>query len=761
MKNAAFLILILGTALLGETWSKVRIDLSSAPSAQVMAGLDVVNVKPGVWAEAVATKQDLDILNASGIKYQVLVPDLESYYATTMSASSPFGNYYCYHEAVAILDSLHERFPDIISEKIALPNDTNDLTWDSNYVWAVKISDNVGTQEEEPEVLYTGLHHAREPIGVHICIEWARWLCENYGKDPLATYLVDNRQIWIVPMTNPDGYLINEANNPAGGGLYRKNARPVSSQNPGVDLNRNYPYMWGYDNEGSSSNPLSDTYRGPNPGSEPEVQSIMNLCKAHNFILALNFHSYSNLFLYPWSYVDLACNDSFPFYSWGEEATRTGSWSDIQSRTVYYNVITGYLLYNTNGDSDDWMYGETETKNRILSVTPEVGEDFWQEYAIEEQIAETHPFLLATAKAAAVFPELESVSWSDGGDGVISPGESIELTVKILNLSVKDSSGTIALALEGEDSRITLDKATAEIPSLALRNEGSNASDPLKLTISNSAKSDSAIPLTLKITADGQEFIHNLIIPVGKRDSLIKENFDDKLYPGWNSNWSFTTTSKHSGKYSITDSPQGDYGSPAFYYLESPKLNLQDRVSPDLSFWHHYELEKGFDWAALQVKNADLADWVTLKHWSGTENNWLEERFDLSDYVGSTDFQIRFILTADSGVEADGWYVDDIALTSFKGKVTTGIHELAEIRPAPVAPLETITKGVLHFEGPKGTALRVELFDASGRKIAQTKGFAPMTWDLSTSGDIVSAGVYFIHTITSTGETNKKVVVVN
>lgn len=73
----------------------------------------------------------------------------------------------------------------------------------------------------------------------------------------------------------------------------------------------------------------------------------------------------------------------------------------------------------------------------------------------------------------------------------------------------------------------------------------------------------------------------------------------------------------------------------------------------------------------------------------------------ISDYVGSTDFQIRFILTADSGVEADGWYVDDIALTSFKGKVTTGIHELAEIRPAPVAPLETITKGVLHFEGPK------------------------------------------------------------
>ncbi len=761
MKNAAFFILILGSALSGETWSKVRVDLSSPPPPQVMAELDVVNVKPGFWADVIVTGQELSLLDNAGIGYRVLVPDLESYYASKMAGDGPFGNYYCYHEAVAILDSLHERFPDIMTARMALPNDTNDMTWDSNSVWAVKISDNVETEEDEPEVLYTGLHHAREPISVQICVEWARWLCENYGKDPLATYFVDNRQIWIVPMVNPDGYLINEANDPGGGGMFRKNGRPGSAMNPGVDINRNYTYQWGYDDEGSSPNTRSDSYRGPNPGSEPETQSIMNLCKAHNFVLGLNFHSYSNLFLYPWGYIDLSCADSFPYFDWGEEATRTGSWSEIESRAKYYSVITGYLLYNTNGDSDDWMYGETEAKNRILSVTPEIGEDFWQEYAIDEQLAETHPFLLATAKAASVYPELMSVSWSDGGDAVISPGESIELTVGIKNLSVKDSSKTISLKLESQDSRVTIDKPDASIASLSMRSEGSNSSDPFELTVSASAKPDSAIPVTLTITAAGHEFIHNLEIPVGKCDSLITENFDDMQYPGWNSNWSLTTTSKHSGKYSITDSPTGNYGSPSFYYLESPKLNLENRVAPELSFWHHFELEKGFDWAALQIKSSQLADWVTLKHWSGVDNTWKKESFDLSDFVGSKDFQIRFILSADSGVEADGWYVDDIALTSFKGKVSTGVHELAEIRPAPVALLETISKGVLHFEGPKGTALKAVLFDASGRKVTQTQGLAPLTWDLSESDVTITAGVYFIRTTSSTGETNKKVIIVN
>jgi hypothetical protein len=190
-------------------------------------------------------------------------------------------------------------------------------------------------------------------------------------------------------------------------------------------------------------------------------------------------------------------------------------------------------------------------------------------------------------------------------------------------------------------------------------------------------------------------------------------------------------------------------------------LSLTDRIAPELSFWHHYELEKGFDWAALQVKNATMTDWVTLKHWSGTDKTWTEERFDLSDYAGSTNFQIRFILTADSAVAKDGWYVDDIALTSFKGKVTTGVHELKEIRPAPLAPLETVTKGILHFEGPKGTALHAELFDASGRKVMETVGSAPLTWDLNSGTKTIAAGVYFVRTTSPAGELRRKVIIVN
>ena len=117
------------------------------------------------------------------------------------------------------------------------------------------------------------MHHAREIMTVEMCLYFARYLCENYGTDPVATFLVDNRQIWFVPIVNPDGFVYNEDNDPDGGGMWRKNRRPGGGGCYGVDNNRNYPYMWVGD--GSSGNPCDDDYRGPSAGSEPENQALM------------------------------------------------------------------------------------------------------------------------------------------------------------------------------------------------------------------------------------------------------------------------------------------------------------------------------------------------------------------------------------------------------------------------------------------------------------------------------------------------------
>lgn len=742
-----FLLVLFATAAFGTTWYEVGVPLEGESLPAVLSGFDIVGGKAGYWAEIVCTQEGLELLEEAGVSYQIIIEDLEAYYAAQMIGPTNFGDYYTYDETNAILDSLHEEYPQIISERMILPNDSlGDTTWDGNHVWAVKISDNVGTEENEPEVLYTGIHHAREPISVNICVEWARWLCENYGQDPLATYLVNNREIWIIPIINPDGYLYNEEMRPGGGGMHRKNRRQTGAEPQGVDNNRNYPYMWGYDNQGSSPDPENNLYRGPEPGSEPETQSVMDLCKGHSFVTALNFHSHSNLLLYPWGYIRQKSEDSLAFYGWGEIATRI----------AHYPVISGYEFYPTNGGSDDWMYGD----QGIFSVTPEVGERFWQEWAIDQHIAETHPMMIATAKAAGIYPELLGIYFSDGGDGEISPGETVDLIARIHNMSVRDESGTIALELTESDPRAELVKSSASIASLEPQTTGTNEADPLEVKISASAPPDSAIPLTLTIRAAGEEFIHQITLPVGSRHTLIAEDFDDQNYEDWYSNWGLTDENSHSGDYSITDSPDGSYNDESLYYLQSPALDLSDKVFAELHFWHLFSIEKGWDWGALEAKNSQTGGWVTLKRFSGFQDEWREERFDLSGFCASSDLQIRFRLTTDRYEHFDGWYIDDIELTAFKG-ISSGLHELADIRPI-IEPIQTITTGNLSFAGPAGTQVDVVVFDASGRLLARTEGTTPFSWQMQDkSGSTLPAGVYFVRTISDTRETNRKVVVID
>jgi len=213
-------------------------------------------------------------------------------------------------------------------------------------------------------VLYMGLHHAREIITPEIILHWMNFLLRNYGKSNLVTYLVDNRQIWLVPIVNPDGhnYVFTVDS------YWRKNRRDNGDGSFGVDLNRNYSYMWGYDNIGSSPIPRSDTYRGTGPFSEPEAQAIRDFVEGHHFTLALSYHSYGNLFLYPWGYIRENTPDHSTFVSISEVAVSRNGYE-------HGNPASG-AIYITNGDTDDWLYGEQTSKNKVFGFTPEVGEEF-------------------------------------------------------------------------------------------------------------------------------------------------------------------------------------------------------------------------------------------------------------------------------------------------------------------------------------------------------------------------------------------------
>jgi hypothetical protein len=167
-------------------------------------------------------------------------------------------------------------------------------------IFALKISDRPDLDEDEPEVLFMGCHHAREWISVEVPLRFARYLAENWAADADVRRCLEEAEIWIVPLVNPDGldYSIQTYR------WWRKNRRFNADGSFGVDLNRNYGYMWGVDDDGSSPAPSSEVYRGAGPFSEPETAVVRDLCRARSFLSVVSYHSYGRLILYPWGWTD-------------------------------------------------------------------------------------------------------------------------------------------------------------------------------------------------------------------------------------------------------------------------------------------------------------------------------------------------------------------------------------------------------------------------------------------------------------------------
>jgi len=308
------------------------------------------------YADISVPQARLAELAALAPNHEILMADIQK----QIAASGVLGvgsAYHTYEEAYAEMDSVADANP-TICKVVSLGQSI-----EGRQLWAMKISDNVETSEAEPSVLYVGNHHARELITVEIPLFIMYHLVNSYGTDPRVTGLVDNREIWIVPMMNPDGreYVQNYNSN------WRKNRRNNGDGTYGVDLNRNYGYMWGYDNEGSSPDPGDDTYRGTAPFSEPETQVIRDFCEDYGIWTCISYHSYGNLILYPWGYTTDLCPDDDLFEALADS---------MASYNNYTYGPGGSAIYITNGDSDDWMYGEQTTKSKMFSYTFEVGGSF-------------------------------------------------------------------------------------------------------------------------------------------------------------------------------------------------------------------------------------------------------------------------------------------------------------------------------------------------------------------------------------------------
>lgn len=346
--------------------SQVRINLeNSYQRATVFKyNFDIIRAD-SAFIEIIAGEYELNLLDRLGFDYRVIHENLEEFYRSRL-ASKTMGGYKTLAEIENSLTSLVVNYPDLVAPALTIGQ-----TIEGRDIRAYKISDNPLADEGEPEIFFNAAIHAREVITPEVLLYYMDYLTENYGSDFAVTYLVDNREIWFVPVANPDGYYHNEVISPWGGGLWRKNRRDNGDGSFGVDLNRNFGYMWGHDDIGSSPVPDNETYRGAGAFSEPETQAIRDFIIARDFSLIVNYHSYGDLVLFPWSYqIGLYCDDDATFDAIG---------SIIHSCNAYY-PSPGWALYPTNGGSDDWCYGDTVSKGRVPSITIEVGsylDGFW------------------------------------------------------------------------------------------------------------------------------------------------------------------------------------------------------------------------------------------------------------------------------------------------------------------------------------------------------------------------------------------------
>ncbi|MET9830671.1 M14 family metallopeptidase [Streptomyces sp. NPDC006385] len=294
------------------------------------------------------------------------VPDRSSGKDDVRLHDFPSGDsrYHNYAEMTSEINSVVSANSSIASQRVI------GRSYQGRNIVAIKISDNVATDESEPEVLFTHHQHAREHLTVEMALYLLRELTSDYGSDSRVTSMVNNREIWIVPDMNPDGGEYDIAT-----GSYRswrKNRQPNSgSSYVGTDLNRNWNYRWGCCG-GSSGSPSSDTYRGPSAESAPEVKVVANFVRSRvvggvqQIKAGIDFHTYSELVLWPFGYTysdtttGMTADDRNAFATVGQKMAASNGYTAEQSSD----------LYITDGSIDDWLWGSQKIFGYTFEMYP-------------------------------------------------------------------------------------------------------------------------------------------------------------------------------------------------------------------------------------------------------------------------------------------------------------------------------------------------------------------------------------------------------
>ena len=337
-----------------------------------LKSIDIAGRKYNEYFDIVVTAEEYSKIIVSGLRSEIISEDIvklkEEYRA----------NYHSYDEVTGILRNLASTYPSICKL------DSIGQSYEGRWVYAAKISDNPGMEDStEPGILFDALHHSREWATIEAILFYADTLTKGYGNDPVITDLIDNNEIWLIPIVNVDGYVYDypEQN------MWRKNRKPFLGE-IGTDPNRNYNGCLNGDPYGDwcsvpsggsmSNNPSSDVFCGAYSGFADVVQSMMEFHRIHDINVNITYHSYAEEIIWPWAY-----NASTTYQPTPDSTVYENIANEMASRIQRVgggNYVASGSLYPNTGTTRSWVYGYHHylKGTSCLSYTIEIGTAFYQ-----------------------------------------------------------------------------------------------------------------------------------------------------------------------------------------------------------------------------------------------------------------------------------------------------------------------------------------------------------------------------------------------
>lgn len=754
-----------------ETYSHVKVFVKDANDILTLQRkgitLEHYTGHPHEGITLVINQEEISSLSTSGIPYNIEIPNLDEYYrnrpkpteqdmlnsSLTMQQDGirgfsygSMGGYYTYTEVTQKLDSMRLQYPTLITVK-----QNRGTTEEGRTIWSVKISDNADVNESatEPAIYFDALHHAREPQAMAGTMYFMYWLLDNYNTNPEAKYLVDNREIYFIPVVNPDGYVRNQTTNPNGGGSWRKNRKNSGSGCFGVDLNRNYNYGWGL-NSGSSSDPCSDTYRGPSAASEPETQAVKNLCTSIQPKIAFSVHSVAGRYLNPYGYNDSAVTyDIYSDFS-----------GDFASENNYtYGTVIEMLDYYSSGTTRDWLHS-----TGCYAWTPEVGGgSFWpsqsQIIPVANEMLPSYKYLSWVGGAYAKFQNYTIL-----GSGYAEANDTLRLNIGVRNKGLSLSSNNTTVSITTSYPNIVPITASNNYGSINARQIKYNTT-PFAFRLTGSAAFMDEIKLIVSTKQENVETsLDTISVIVGRANILMSDNSENGTSrwtkSGTQTQWDTTFVGYWSEGHSFADSRYGNSkDNTNNYFSLKDTINLIGAVNPRLEFMAKWATETSFDYARIQVSTNFGSTWTNLAgrftstvggqpSYHGVQS-WIYERISLNSYIGQR-IMLRFNYITDNGVPGDGFYFDNFRVVNYTNGPGVGITQTGNEVPNKFAlyqnypnPFNPSTK--IRFDLPKSSFVKITVFDVIGREvdIPINQNLEAGKFEMNFNAAKLTSGVYF------------------